>query len=306
MKQPHYRICSFRKLGYSRKNEIEKYTEYIFRDNEKFYVSYKPIAKTDDSCMRCHSTPEVAPKGLVERYGKHAGFNVSLDYIRALIVMEIPFREIEEEAFNGFVLNMVIVLIILIVFYITLVAILKKEEMLTKANNKLERLSNTDQLTDIANRRFFDEFILQQWNRMKRDNKPLSLIMCDVDHFKLYNDAYGHQAGDECLVKIAKIIVNSFARSTDFIARYGGEEFAIILPDTNNEGAVTIAEKIKNDVIKANIAHEKSTYSSAVTLSMGVSTIVPYKNALIVELIKSADELLYKAKANGRNCIGVV
>ncbi len=286
-----------------RKGEIEKFSEYIIRENEKFYVSYKPIAKTDESCMRCHSTPERAPKGLVDRYGAHAGFDVPLDYIRALIVMEIPFSEIEEEAFNHFILSIVIMLSILLVFYITLVTILNKEKMLTQANEKLERLSNTDRLTGVANRRYFDSYILQQWNRIRRDRKHLSLIMCDVDHFKLYNDTYGHQVGDECLAKIANVILDSFSRSTDFIARYGGEEFAIILPNTDNEGAVKVAMKIQSNIVEANIAHEKSTCSSIATLSMGVSTIVPHKDTSIDELIRNADELLYRAKEKGRNCI---
>ncbi len=121
-----------------RNNEIEKFTEYIHRDNEKFYVSYKPISRTDKSCMRCHSTPDVAPKGLVERYGRHAGFNVSLGVIRAMIVMEIPFNEIEEEAFNHYIINMVIMLIVFTVFYIILVTILKKEGLLTQTNEELK------------------------------------------------------------------------------------------------------------------------------------------------------------------------
>ncbi len=101
-----------------RNGEINQFVEYMHRNNEKFYVSYKPISATDESCMRCHSTPEVAPTGLVERYGKHSGFNVPLDFIRAMIVMEIPFSEIEKEAFNKSIMNAVIMFIVFTVCYI--------------------------------------------------------------------------------------------------------------------------------------------------------------------------------------------
>lgn len=253
--------------------------------------------------MRCHSTPDKAPKGLVERYGRHVGFNVPIGTIRAMIVMEIPFSEIENEAFKHYVTNMLILLFIFVLFNRILIALLTKEEMLHKANKELSRLSHIDKVTNIYNRRYFDIFIDEQFNVMKRDQRYLSMIMCDIDYFKQYNDAYGHQAGDECLLLIAKTISNNLNRPTDIVARYGGEEFCIVLPDTNNDGVVHVANFILNEIRKLNLNHRKSPTSSIVTLSMGVSTILPDEESSVVELIKNADEYLYKAKENGRNRI---
>ncbi len=286
-----------------RDNEINKFTEYLHRENEKFYVSYTPISRTDKSCMRCHSAPDKAPKGLVERYGRHAGFNVHIGSIIAMIVMEIPFSEIENEAFKHYITNMLILLFIFVLFNIILITLLTKEKMLYKANKELSRLSNIDKLTNIYNRRYFDIFIEEQFNIMKRDQKPLSIVMCDIDHFKQYNDTYGHHAGDVCLSLIANTISNNLNRPTDIVARYGGEEFVIVLPNTDIDGAAHIANFILNEIRKLNKNHKSSPTSSIVTLSMGVCTIVPDENNSVIELIKNADEYLYKAKENGRNRI---
>jgi diguanylate cyclase (GGDEF)-like protein len=286
-----------------RNNEIDKFTEYIHRDNEKFYVSYTPISRTDKSCMRCHSTPGKAPEGLVQRYGRNVGFNVPIGTIRAMIVMEIPFSEIESEAFKHYTTNMSILLFIFILFNRVLIALLTKEKMLYQVNEELAKLSNVDKLTNISNRRYFDNYLEKQWYVMKRDRKPLSLIMCDIDHFKQYNDTYGHQAGDKCLSLIANTISNNLKRPTDVVTRYGGEEFAIVLPDTNNDGAVHVANTILNGIKKTDISHNNSPTASIVTLSMGVGTIVPDEMNSPVELIKNADDYLYKAKENGRNRI---
>ncbi|MGL1933233.1 MAG: diguanylate cyclase [Desulfotalea sp.] len=286
-----------------RNNEIDKFTEYIHRDDEKFYVSYTPISRTDTSCMRCHSTPDKAPRGLVERYGRHVGFNVPIGTIRAMIVMEIPFSEIENEALKNYATNMSILLFIFVLFNGILVALLKKEKMLSQANNELAKLSNIDKLTNIYNRRYFDKFMEDQFNIMKRDENFLSLVMCDIDHFKQYNDIYGHQAGDKCLSSIALSISNTLKRPTDIVARYGGEEFVVVLPGTNSDGALYVANLIQNEISKINISHKGSSTSSVITLSMGVGTIVPDNDNSVVELIKNADNLLYKAKGKGRNSI---
>lgn len=178
------------------------------------------------------------------------------------------------------------------------------EEMsrsLEEANTKLETLTRTDPLTHIANRREFDTHLHKQWCLLRRLGKPISLIMCDVDFFKTYNDFYGHPAGDECLTHIAQVLQQSVNRAYDLAARYGGEEFALILPATDLEKALGLAEKIRNDVKGLHIPHDKSTVRPWVTLSMGVACLVPGEGAAETTLVEMADKALYRAKATGKN-----
>jgi two-component system, cell cycle response regulator len=174
-------------------------------------------------------------------------------------------------------------------------------QKLDTAYQELQRLAHTDSLTEVANRRQFDQYISQEWFRLKREQKYLSLIMCDVDYFKFYNDFYGHPSGDVCLQKIAKILYESIKRPADLVARYGGEEFALILPHTTLEGAVNIAEKIQQAIDDLKIPHIQSQVKQHITLSMGIATIIPHENSTVNDLIAAADKALYVAKANGRN-----
>ena len=173
-----------------------------------------------------------------------------------------------------------------------------------KANAVLERLATMDGLTHLANRRCFDETIQREWLRARRDIKPLSVIMCDVDYFKLYNDHYGHQEGDECLKAVAICMQNSLLRPADFIARYGGEEFVVILPNTDSEGAQKVAENLRIAVLALQRKHKPSQVNDYVTLSFGVATIVPGKDGIGSEvLIKAADDCLYACKQASRNMV---
>lgn len=172
---------------------------------------------------------------------------------------------------------------------------------LQTANQKLQQLAILDGLTEIANRRYFDLVFDKEWHRLAREQQPLSLILCDIDYFKDYNDAYGHQQGDRCLQKIARILREATRRPADLPARYGGEEFAIILPNTNSQGALFIARKIMSRLAKAQIPHKKSGVSDFVTLSIGVTTKTPRPNQSVLSIIDAADRLLYKAKTKGRN-----
>jgi len=165
----------------------------------------------------------------------------------------------------------------------------------------LEFLSSFDGLTGITNRRYFDEHLKVEWQRAYEDSSLLGLIIIDVDHFKLYNDNYGHLAGDDCLKRVADCISKSLKRSTDFVSRYGGEEFAVILPGANFSSAMRIAENIRKDVESLKIPHELSEASDYVTVSLGASSIMPIKESSPEELIKKADKALYRAKENGRN-----
>jgi diguanylate cyclase (GGDEF)-like protein len=179
------------------------------------------------------------------------------------------------------------------------------EDTLKEANERLERLSSSDGLTQVANRRCFDQTLEREWNRLKRTKEPLSLIMCDVDFFKLFNDTYGHQGGDDCLRSVAKALGDSARRGGDFIARYGGEEFVVVLPATEAEGALNVAEKIRLAVELLAIEHSKSQVAPHVTLSLGVATIIPCDEGTPELLIKCADDALYTAKSSGRNRVTV-
>jgi two-component system, chemotaxis family, response regulator WspR len=169
-------------------------------------------------------------------------------------------------------------------------------------NAELSRLSTVDGLTGLANRRRFDEVLEQECRRARREDAPLALIMTDVDFFKKYNDAYGHQGGDECLRKVASVLGQGARRPADLAARYGGEEFALVLPHTTAEGAVVVAEALRGGVSALNLLHAGSTVASHVTLSLGVAVMDPTDPELGPEvLLERADGALYEAKRSGRN-----
>jgi diguanylate cyclase (GGDEF)-like protein len=175
------------------------------------------------------------------------------------------------------------------------------EVALEKANRELQRLSVLDDLTQVANRRRFDEALNEEWQRLSRDRAPLSLIFCDIDYFKLYNDTYGHQTGDDCLRAVADTIGTNCQRPGDFVARYGGEEFIVILPNTEAEGAVHLAEDIRQEIERLKIPHMRSQVSPYITLSLGVSCVSPSADITPESLIGVADKALYEAKNQGRN-----
>lgn len=172
---------------------------------------------------------------------------------------------------------------------------------LQKANRKLQQLAILDGLTGIANRRYFDLILDKEWQRLTREQQPFSLILCDIDYFKAYNDAYGHQKGDRCLQEIAQVLQQSTRRPADLAARYGGEEFGIILPNTDAQGALYIAQNIKEMLAEKQLIHSKSQVSEYVTCSMGIATQIPRLGQPSTTIIEKADTWLYKAKKAGRN-----
>ncbi len=177
------------------------------------------------------------------------------------------------------------------------------EITLKKANLRLTYQANIDSLTQIANRRRFDEYFTQEWSRCAREREYLSLILGDVDYFKAYNDTYGHQAGDNCLYEVAKGIEGAVKRPADVAFRYGGEEFAIVLPHTEGQGAIKVAQDIHRQIEALRMPHISSQVSDIVSLSLGVSSIIPDTRTSPHALISAADDALYDAKLKGRNRI---
>ncbi|MBK8117893.1 MAG: sensor domain-containing diguanylate cyclase [Sulfuritalea sp.] len=169
-----------------------------------------------------------------------------------------------------------------------------------RAQTALEQLAARDGLTRVANRRSFDEKLDNEWKRERRDLGALSLLMIDVDHFKRYNDTYGHQAGDRCLQQIAAALEQDIYRPGDMVARYGGEEFAVILSATDTEGASKVARRILDRIAELAIPHSSGEIGH-VTLSIGVSTLLPQPGMTQEDLVSSADNALYQAKHAGRN-----
>jgi len=171
---------------------------------------------------------------------------------------------------------------------------------LSKLNQELQRLANIDGLTQIANRRYFDQCLENEWETLILSREPLSLVLCDVDFFKKYNDTYGHQAGDTCLQQVAEVLKSSVHRATDLVARYGGEEFAIILSNTDEQGAMHVAQVMFKRLEKLAIPHQ-GTETGRITVSMGISTVVPTVRRNLRSLLTETDLALYEAKAKGRN-----
>ncbi|MBK6649164.1 MAG: diguanylate cyclase [Betaproteobacteria bacterium] len=174
-------------------------------------------------------------------------------------------------------------------------------EELRVVNAQLRHLCQTDELTGLSNRRGFDEFLLQELRSAQRDKTPLTLILCDVDYFKLFNDTLGHVQGDACLQRIGAILRSLCLRPRDQAARYGGEEFALVLPHTPKSGAMTYARGLQAVLRQVAIAHPGSPFDSKLTLSGGITTCIPDASATCESLILRADEALYAAKALGRN-----
>jgi diguanylate cyclase (GGDEF)-like protein len=173
---------------------------------------------------------------------------------------------------------------------------------LEQRNRDLERLSALDTLTQIANRHRFDTVLRQEWRRAVRDEAPISLLFCDIDYFKRFNDTYGHQAGDECLVRVAQAMEEMLNRPADLVARYGGEEFIALLVDTDAEGARMLADRMRARIEELKIDNRNSSVGGGMlTVSLGVATVVPNPTLRPEDLVDLADRALYAAKANGRN-----
>jgi two-component system chemotaxis family response regulator WspR len=184
-------------------------------------------------------------------------------------------------------------------------ALRESQQQLLQANLELRRLTQSDGLTGLSNRRYLDEYLNAEWRRGQRTNTELSMLMIDVDNFKLYNDTYGHVAGDEVLKHIASTVEGCLGRPGDLAARFGGEEFAIVLPGTSSGGTRLLAEKIRLEVEALRIPHAGSSTGQHVTISVGCATRVPAHNAPMTTLIEAADLALYRAKRDGKNRVAM-
>ncbi|QHU99114.1 response regulator [Synechocystis sp. CACIAM 05] len=172
---------------------------------------------------------------------------------------------------------------------------------LESVNQMLERLAKVDQLTQLANRRQLELFLDTEWSEAIREQYPFSILLCDIDYFKNYNDHYGHQGGDDCLQQVAKVLTKMVHRPKDLAARYGGEEFLIALPNTDLQGATHIGEDIQAEITRLAIPHAQSAIADHVTLSIGCASTIPYLGSSWSKLVGAADQYLYEAKAQGRN-----
>ncbi|NJL90912.1 MAG: diguanylate cyclase [Coleofasciculaceae cyanobacterium SM2_1_6] len=179
------------------------------------------------------------------------------------------------------------------------------EDQLRELNLELKKLANLDGLTQVANRRRFDDYFLQEWSRAMREGQWLSLILCDVDYFKPYNDHYGHLAGDDCLQRVAQTMNDHVQRPADLVARYGGEEFVVLLPNTSSGGAEQVARNLQSRIQSLRLPHAQSTVKPYVTMSLGVASVIPRANLSPEDLISAADQALYQAKHQGRDRVVV-
>jgi diguanylate cyclase (GGDEF)-like protein len=179
------------------------------------------------------------------------------------------------------------------------------QQQLETSNQLLQRLASVDELTQVANRRRFDRYLEQEWQRMLREKQPIGAVFCDIDYFKAYNDSYGHQAGDSCLQRVAGAITVSTKRPADLVTRYGGEEFAVILPNTNAAGTFRVAERIRLAVKALQVPHCRSLVADCITLSLGTASLTPTPDLTPVQLIAIADRALYRAKQSGRDRVVV-
>ncbi|ESA37621.1 diguanylate cyclase with pas pac and gaf sensor [Leptolyngbya sp. Heron Island J] len=178
-------------------------------------------------------------------------------------------------------------------------------EQVKQDNHALKALALTDSLTRLANRRQFDHYFEAEWNRLAREQQPLTLILCDIDYFKRYNDYYGHPMGDVCLSRVSDVLTHCIRRPADLVARYGGEEFAVVLPNTNTAGGHNVALAIQHQLEKASIPHATSDVTDRVTLTMGIATVIPEHHLVSQDLLQAADLALYHAKQQGRDRIYV-
>ncbi len=294
----------------NRQKEIKGFIVGVFRIGDIFRAAFnwsptiginaKIVDVTNDNNELLHESREYAEvaQSAVNKFSYAK--KLKLFNGRNWQVVAVPTREYIENrhSYLPYILGFSSMIFVLVfVFYTNLIIIRNKE--LSEAKKSLEKLTETDALTTISNRRCFDKYIKIEWNRAIREKSTLSLLMIDVDDFKAFNDIYGHVRGDACLQEVAIIMQRVICRTTDLIARYGGEEFVIVLPNTTH--AFIIGEYCRRAVQALQIPHQESSTSEYITISVGVTSVQPDQNMDLTDLIATADKALYQAKEKGRN-----
>lgn len=259
---------------------IKEKGDFIEKKGIKTSYFYMAPLITKKSCLKCH-----AKQGYKEG-DIRGGISVTLPFVMKIPIFSLLMGHIAIGSLGLF-------------------GIVIAGTKLKKAYKVIERQSVFDALTEIPNRRSYTERILTEFKCSQRNQQPLSIIMCDVDNFKAYNDTYGHGSGDICLKKVAQTIKTSLERPSDFCARYGGEEFIVLLPNTHLDGAVHVAERIRSNIVNMGIPHKTSLPQQIVTLSLGVTTSEETTLVTDDDLVKHADVALYKAKEQGRNQVQI-
>jgi two-component system cell cycle response regulator len=278
----------WKELGYDQRCGLASHqlAEQIWQTRQSFWV--------DDIAQELHL---VTHPTLVKTFGLKATFGIPVQSNERMLAALIFFcrKQVTVDPQSIELVNAVATQLG------TLIQRKKAEAALRDANQALERLANLDGLTQVANRRRFDEYLTQEWGRSLRYQTPLSLILFDVDFFKAYNDHYGHLRGDECLQQITQAVAQEIKRPTDLLARYGGEEFAVVLPNTDTKGAIAVAQAIQHTIQRLKIPHAQSQISDSITLSLGIASLIPTATQSTDDLIVRADEALYDAKSQGRD-----
>jgi diguanylate cyclase (GGDEF)-like protein len=236
---------------------------------------------------------------------------VAVQFYSTFYLMHLSFSQLTENIFIFSFVSLVIILLNATMEheirsnFLQELLLNAEQETLLKTQKKLRLLSISDGLTNLYNRRYFNQFLEREWLSAQRHQQSLTLIMIDIDEFKSYNDTYGHLKGDDVLVKVAHNLNKVIHRPDDLLARYGGEEFVAVLPDTKAESGLLIAESMRKSVEDLNITHIQSKSGDSITISLGVATIIPKADMVSLDLIKLADEALYSSKHSGKNRVTV-
>ena len=259
---------------------------------------YAEAVRMRQSCVECHNKLPDSPKK-----------NWQVGDVRGVVAVTQPLDSILLVAKQGLrnIYTMWILITVLAILGLSLVISrfrlinVELEEKVEARTAELRELANADGLTQIANRRRFDQTLDEEWRRAMRSQQPLSLLLCDVDFFKQYNDTYGHQAGDDCLRAVAQALKGSAQRGGETVARYGGEEFGIIVPNVDSNQAAQLAQLIRKRLAGFQIPHATSKVDSYVTISIGIATLIPTRGQCLSQLLEGADQALYNAKKQGRD-----
>ncbi len=269
-------------------------------EQDHLLFRYAEAVQMEPSCVKCHNTWPGSPKT-----------DWQVGDVRGVLEIAQPIDAFVSQAQDGLKsiwITLIVIGCLALTSLILVISYLQNSNQILQAKvaektSALNRLAHLDSLTELANRRCFDQVLEQEWRRMERQQQPLALMMCDVDYFKRFNDAYGHQAGDRCLQRIARAINANVRRTGDLATRYGGEEFAVIMPNTDHRQACLVAEKVQRAMLELQIEHYHSDVANHVTLSIGIASTIPQPIYHPTNLVRVADTALYEAKVKGRNQI---